>query len=99
MPDDSYPHVLIDSIDVNRLLLLAGRPIHQELVEYVLESLARLERADAEFALLAAVTPHLVFAQLRSTSPIPLLSIVRATCDFVPLRGGEPAAIGGRSRA
>ena len=41
----------------------------------------RLARAGADFGALAANTPHIVFDQLRARSPIPLISIVEATCD------------------
>jgi len=85
--DDSYPSLLIDSIDVNRLLMLAGRPDRRGLVEYLLQSVSRLARAGADFALLAANTPHLVFDELAAISPIPLVSIVQATCDFALAHG------------
>ena len=85
--DDSHPHLLIDSIDVNRLLHLAATPRRQGLVEYLSESLSRLARAGADFALLAANTPHIVFGELSAASPIPLVSIVEATCDFAKARG------------
>ena len=86
-PDDSYPSLLIDSIDVNHLLMLAGRPDRRDLLEYLLRSVSRLARAGADFTLLAANTPHLVFDELAAISPIPLVSIVQATCDFALVRG------------
>jgi aspartate racemase len=76
---ESYPCLMIDSLDVNRLLFLAAKPERRELIEYLLESLSRL--AGADFALLAANTPHVVFPELSVESPIPLVSIVQATCD------------------
>lgn len=85
--DDHYPSLLIDSIDVDRLLILAGRPDRRDLLEYLLRSLSRLGRAGADFALLAANTPHLVFDDLAAISPIPLVSIVQATCDFALAHG------------
>lgn len=85
--NDAYPPLLIHSIDVNRLLLLAARTDRRSLVEYLLESVSRLARAGADFALLAANTPHLVFPELSAVSPIPLLSIVQATCEFAKAHG------------
>ena len=46
-----------------------------------------LARAGAELGFIAANTPHLVFDQVQSRSPIPLLSIVRATADAARKRG------------
>jgi aspartate racemase len=85
--DGSYPPLLIDSIDVNRLLRLAAAPERRDLAGYLLESVARLARAGADFALMAANTPHLVFDEVAAVAPIPLVSIVRATCDFAKSHG------------
>ena len=37
-------------------------------------------RAGADFGLIAANTPHIVFEDVAPKSPIPLISIVEATC-------------------
>jgi len=75
------PSLLINSIDVNKVLLLAATNL-KALVEYLVLGLLPLARAGADFALLAANTPHVVFPELSNRSPLPLLSIVEATCDF-----------------
>ena len=85
--DGSYPPLLIDSIDLNRLLGLAAAPKRRDLVGYLLESISRLARAGADFALMAANTPHLVFDEVDAVAPIPLVSIVQATCDFANSHG------------
>jgi aspartate racemase len=82
-----YPRLVIDSIDVDRLLLLAAKPERAALVEYLLESVSRLARAGADFALLAANTAHLVFREVSSAAPIPLLSIVQAARAYAQARG------------
>jgi len=84
--DESYPHILINSIDVNKVLALAAQRKLSELAEYLLESLLQLERAGADFAILASNTPHIVFDQISVRSPIPLISIVQAACDFARSR-------------
>lgn len=82
------PGLVIDSIDVGRVLTLAADPARkQELAEYLLASLSRLASAGADVGLLAANTPHIVFDELVSRSPIGLISIVQATCDFAKQRG------------
>jgi aspartate racemase len=77
-----YPALLINSIDVNKVLALAAAPNRDPLIKYLIGSLLPLARAGADFALLAANTPHIVFPELARKSPLPLLSIVEATCDF-----------------
>jgi aspartate racemase len=44
-------------------------------------------RAGADFGLIAANTPHLVFDEVQHRSGIPLLSIVRATADHAKAHG------------
>jgi len=93
--DGASPSVLIDSIDVRTLLDLMGRRDFDGLVAYLLPELERLARAGADFALLAANTPHVVFEPLAARSPIPLLSIVEATADAIAARGFERVALFG----
>jgi aspartate racemase len=47
----------------------------------------RLARAGADFGVVAANTPHLVFDELQERSSIPLISIVDATCRASKARG------------
>jgi aspartate racemase len=47
---------------------------------YLLEKLEGLKRAGADFAAISANTPHLLFDGLEEKSPLPLISIVEATC-------------------
>ncbi len=78
--DGSYPRIIINSVDNQKLLALVGANELATLVKYFLEELQRLKNAGADFALLAANTSHIVFDELERQSPIPLLSIVEATC-------------------
>ena len=84
--DGSQPPVLIDSIDLQRLLHLAASDL-PALADYLATELERLARAGATFAALASNTPHIVFDELRRRSPVPLVSIVEATCDAAAAMG------------
>jgi aspartate racemase len=79
--DNSYPSILINSIDVTRVLGLVAEGRLSELTEYLRREVDRLARGGADFGLLASNTPHIVFDDLSRMSPIPLLSIVEAACD------------------
>jgi aspartate racemase len=76
----SSPSIIIDSLDVTRGLHLVehDRP---GLIEYLSASIARLAAAGANFAVMAANTPHVVFDDLVARSPIPLVSIVEACAE------------------
>jgi aspartate racemase len=78
--DGSYPAIIINSIDMKRMLegIAAGRL--QETIAFLSTEIERLAAAGANFGLLASNTPHLVFDQLRERSRIPLVSIVEAAC-------------------
>lgn len=79
--DGSAPHLIIDSIDVNRAIAMLDANDLASLTNYISASIERLVRAGAEIALLAANTPHLVFDEVQRRSPIPMISIVQAACD------------------
>jgi aspartate racemase len=80
-PDGGSPHILISSLDVDKGIAMLNNGQLNELADYLNEGLDPLVRAGADFAFIAANTPHLVFDELQRRSPIPLLSIVRATVD------------------
>jgi aspartate racemase len=69
------PAIIIDSLDVRRALHLVETD-QTALIEYLLASLRRLAGAGADFAVMTANTPHIVFDDLAARSPVPLLSIV-----------------------
>ncbi len=84
---DAYPPIVINSIDLTRLLNLIGDGRMGELVDWLADEIDRLVRAGAGSALLASNTPHVVFDELRARSAIPLLSIVEAAADTAAERG------------
>lgn len=94
-PDGSYPFLVIDSIDLKRLLDLAGAGDLAKLTDYLLDSVGRLARAGADFGLLASNTPHLVFDAVAGRSPIPLVSIVETAAREAKSLGWKRAALFG----
>lgn len=83
----SYPSLIINSIDMTRLLRLAGGDGHDELAQWLGDEVRRLAAAGATVGLMASNTPHLVFDAVARVSPIPLLSIVEAAADAASARG------------
>lgn len=78
-----YPPLVIVSLDVDKGLRLLGANQLDEMAEYLAGAARQLAAAGADFALLSANSGHIVFEQLRRASPIPLISIVEATCQEV----------------
>ncbi|MGE5112371.1 MAG: aspartate/glutamate racemase family protein [Acidobacteriaceae bacterium] len=81
--NQGYPHVLIDSLDVDLGIRLVENKDWESLSRYLSEGFVRLADAGAEIGLMAANTPHIVFDEVRRRSPIPLISIVEAACAEV----------------
>jgi aspartate racemase len=79
--------IIINSIDLQKGLDLLERNQLNELTEYIVPEVMRLQSAEAEFGFLAANSPHIVFADIARHSPIPLVSIVEATCAEAKARG------------
>jgi aspartate racemase len=79
--DGSYPRIIINSVDLKKMLLFIEANKLVEVTEYLVGEVQKLARAGADFGLLAAGTPHIVFDEVSRRSTIPLLSIVEATCE------------------
>lgn len=78
--DGSYPALVVNSIDMQKMLRLIAANELAEVTSYLLAEVQRLARAGADFGVFASNTPHIVFPALQAQSPIPLLSIVEVTC-------------------
>ncbi len=80
-PEDRAPSLIINSIDVKTVVDLVTANELAALTDYLVAEVERLAGAGAGLALIAANTPHLVFDEVQRRSPVPMLSIVTATCD------------------
>jgi aspartate racemase len=85
--DSDYPHIIINSIDLKRMIELIEANDLARLTERLVDEIRKLARAGADFGLLASNTPHIVFDEIRRQSPIPLLSIVEATREAAKTLG------------
>lgn len=76
-----FPELTIESVNVFKVLKLCDEKKYDELTEYLMCAISNLARCGADFAVLSANTPHIVFDRLKEQSAIPLISIVEATCE------------------
>jgi aspartate racemase len=86
-PGGGYPHLIINSLDVDKGIAMLDAGKLDELAEYISGGVDLLVRAGADFAFIAANTPHIVFDVVQSRSAIPVLSIVRTTSDYAKSLG------------
>jgi aspartate racemase len=94
-PDGSYPPVLINSIDLQRVLGFVSAGAFEQLTSYVAEAVEKLAAAGADFAVLASNTPHVIFDSLARRASIPLVSIVEAALAGARARGLKRLALFG----
>ena len=88
-PDGSYPQLIINSIDLTKMLSFVYANELEKLADYLSAEIQKLVGAGADLGLMASNTPHIVFPQLSAGSPIPLISIVESTCDAAKQMGLE----------
>jgi aspartate racemase len=82
-----YPSILINSINMTRMLDLVAKKEYDTLVDYLSGEIQKLKNGGADFAVLASNTPHIVFEQLKKKSSIPLISIVEMTVKYAKTLG------------
>jgi aspartate racemase len=80
MRDGHYPEFIIVSVDLRKGLDFMDASDLSGMADFLLEAIKKLARAGAEFGIISANTPHIVFDDVAPKSPIPLISIVEATC-------------------
>ena len=93
--DGSYPEFIINSVNLKKGLDFMAVNDLARMADYLLDGIAKLARAGADFGLISANTPHIVFDEVASKSPIPLISIVEATCAAAKARNLKRLALFG----
>jgi len=91
--DLAYPEIIIYSVDFARVMQLIADKNWNGLKQLLLEKLTALQQAGADFAAIASNTPHIIFADLAASAPLPLLSIVNATRDHASSLGIRKAGL------
>jgi aspartate racemase len=94
-PDGSYPPIIINSIDMKKMLDLIGANELAGVTAYLVGEVKKLAQAEADLGLLASNTPHIVFEDIQRQSPIPLVSIVDAACAATKALGIKKAGLFG----
>src|SRR6266480_366765 len=94
-PDGHYPQFVINSIDLQKGIdFLEGNDL-AGMTDFLLREIEKLPGAGAQFGIIAANTPHIVFDDIAPKLPIPFISIVEATCDYAKARNLERLALFG----
>src|SRR6266513_1105557 len=94
-PDGSYPEFIINSVNLTKGLNFMDANDLAGMADYLLQAIGKLARGGADFGIISANTPHIVFDEVASQSLIPLLSIVEATCAAAKARNLRRLALFG----
>ena len=90
---ECFPPLVIESLSVFEVLRFCEQRDYAGLAEYILRGVGVLAAAGAEFATLTGITPHIVFDEVASKAPIPLVSIIGAACAHAKSQGFERLAL------
>lgn len=97
--DDSgslnYPEIIIYSVNMSEFLGLMREKKYDSAARKLADKAEALKKAGAEFAAITANTPHMLFDQITKLSPLPLISIVEATCEECMKMGVKRAGLMG----
>lgn len=85
--DDSYPPMIINSIDLQKMIRLMEAQDYSTVADVIVAEVQKLARAGAEFGLISSNTPHIVFDEIRNRAALPLISIVEATREHACSQG------------
>src|SRR5439155_2805950 len=94
-PDGSYPEFIIASVNLTKGLNFMDAGDLAGMADYLVEAIGKLARSGADFGVISANTPHIVFDDVAAKSPIPLISIVEATCAAAKARQLQRLALFG----
>jgi len=94
-PDGHYPQFIINSIDLQKGIDFLEANDLAGMADFLLREIQVLANAGAEFGIIAANTPHIVFDDIAPRLPIPFISIVEASCDCAKSRNFRRLALFG----
>lgn len=75
----TLPELFINSINMYNIFKFIGEDRLDDLVEYVAVATNKLEEICADFVVVSANTPHIVFDEVQRKVNVPMISIVEST--------------------
>ena len=80
--DYYYPEIIINSLDFQYFTDLENEKRTEEYIHYIASSNNALEKAGANFIIMAANSPHSVFEEVEKLSKLPIISIVDTAAKY-----------------
>lgn len=79
----NFPNLTIESLSVYDVLNYADAKDYEELTRYLLKGISNLAAANVDMVALTGITPHVVIDELKRKSPIPMISMLDTTKDYL----------------
>lgn len=92
-PEGRYPEIIIYNLNFEDFCKPVSRGEDEEVFNLLSDKLEALERAGADFGMMASNTPHLYYNRLEDEVSIPILSIVDATAEKAKEKGLKKVAL------
>ncbi len=92
-PESRYPEIIIYNLNFEDFCRPVSRGEDEAVFNLLRDKLEALERAGADFAMMASNTPHLYYERLADEVSIPILSIVDATAEKAKEKGLKKVAL------
>ena len=93
--DGALPLLIINSVNLTQLIEWTSANELGKVADYLVNAIAQLQRAGADFGALTANTAHIVFDELKQRCSLPLVSIVETTCERVQSLGFKTVGLFG----
>ncbi len=71
-----YPEIVVYSVTMSKFIGYLEKGDYSQAVDYLVGCINRMQLAGAQFGVISANTPHLLFDSIRSRVSLPLISIV-----------------------
>lgn len=74
------PELYINSIDMYKMFDYLNNDDTPALIDYLANEVQKLTYMGADFVVLSANTPHIVFQEVQEKAQVPMISLVQETC-------------------
>ena len=85
--DHGYPEIIIYSVNFQNYIVWGDAGDWNSIAEDMIKAACALERAGAEFGIIATNTMHIVFDEVQSAVRIPFLHLIDATAEAIQAKG------------
>jgi len=89
----NYPEIIVYSVNMSKFIGLLQDENYTEATAYLVQCLAGIKKAGADFAVLSANTPHLLFQEIQAKVDLPLISIVEVCAEKAQAIGAKRCAL------